>query len=326
MKTCVAIIILCLSFIFTAPSHATGTGHYYSGIFLTFIQTETYSSVLGGSVAHLEAAGLDDFGAIRQGILISGVISQETYVHVERLSREKYVKEVFLNSEGGDLLAGLALGRLFKERKLDTRVMAKAKCLSACALAFLGGVSRYIADDVDSFGFHRQYRIKNKQILYGDPVADTKLIDAYLHSVDFYGIMANEIVATTGLMEFSINALIRRDILTMDDAFADRISVELISETGVTPYEAIVTACNQYRGISSLNHPDSHISLSCAATIPPLRLPMLVRSKAVPTNHSDEVKDVLFRAIMAIREMKDPLEKNKFWDGYEAYKKARLGE
>ena len=49
-----------------------------------------------------------------------------------------------LSSNGGDVYAGLNMGYLFKEFDVATRVRAGDLCLSACALAFLGGTASHL--------------------------------------------------------------------------------------------------------------------------------------------------------------------------------------
>lgn len=74
---------------------------------------------------------------------------------------------VVLNSEGGSLTGGLELGRLFREFGLSTsvgrvahgssytdEVFNDARCVSACAYAFIGGTSRSIREG-NSIGFHQ---------------------------------------------------------------------------------------------------------------------------------------------------------------------------
>lgn len=74
---------------------------------------------------------------------------------------------VMLNSPGGDVIAGLRLGREFREQGFNTQVgraqrlpqggyqLRVGDCASACTFAFLGGLSRYAEDDV--IGVHRFY-------------------------------------------------------------------------------------------------------------------------------------------------------------------------
>lgn len=74
---------------------------------------------------------------------------------------------VMLNSPGGDVIAGLRLGREIREQGFNTQVgraqrlptgghqLRMGDCASACTFAFLGGLSRYAEDDV--IGVHRFY-------------------------------------------------------------------------------------------------------------------------------------------------------------------------
>ncbi len=60
---------------------------------------------------------------------------------------------VVLNSPGGNLVAGLAIGRLVRLRAFATAVPDDALCASACALAWLGGTKRYLGPH-SALGFH----------------------------------------------------------------------------------------------------------------------------------------------------------------------------
>jgi hypothetical protein len=74
---------------------------------------------------------------------------------------------VVFSSPGGDVIAGLRLGREIREQGFNTQVgfpqrlprggysMRPGDCASACTFAFLGGVERYAEDDV--IGVHRFY-------------------------------------------------------------------------------------------------------------------------------------------------------------------------
>jgi hypothetical protein len=66
---------------------------------------------------------------------------------------------VWLNSPGGNLFAGMQLGRLIREQGasthiIDGRTLFPGECYSACALAFLGGVHRFV-DNGARYGVHR---------------------------------------------------------------------------------------------------------------------------------------------------------------------------
>lgn len=74
---------------------------------------------------------------------------------------------VMLHSPGGDVIAGVRLGREFRQHGFNTQVglaqrlpaggyqLRQGDCASACTFAFLGGVQRYAPDDV--IGIHRFY-------------------------------------------------------------------------------------------------------------------------------------------------------------------------
>jgi hypothetical protein len=67
--------------------------------------------------------------------------------------------EVWLNSPGGNLFAGMQLGRIMRKHGawthiIDSRTLLPGECYSACALAFLGGVHRF-NDNGARYGVHR---------------------------------------------------------------------------------------------------------------------------------------------------------------------------
>ena len=66
---------------------------------------------------------------------------------------------IWLNSPGGNLFAGMQLGRLIRKRDASThiinsRTLRPGECYSACSLAFLGGVYRF-GDHGARYGVHR---------------------------------------------------------------------------------------------------------------------------------------------------------------------------
>ena len=67
---------------------------------------------------------------------------------------------VWLNSPGGNLFAGMQLGRIIRKHGasthiIDYRTLLPGECYSACSLAFLGGVYRF-NDNGARYGVHRQ--------------------------------------------------------------------------------------------------------------------------------------------------------------------------
>jgi len=66
---------------------------------------------------------------------------------------------VWLNSPGGNLFAGMQLGRIIRQHGasthiIDYRTLRPGKCYSACAMTFLGGVYRF-NDNGARYGVHR---------------------------------------------------------------------------------------------------------------------------------------------------------------------------
>ena len=66
---------------------------------------------------------------------------------------------VWLNSPGGNLFAGMQLGRIIRShggwtRIINPRTLLAGECYSACAIAFLGGVYRF-NDNGARYGVHR---------------------------------------------------------------------------------------------------------------------------------------------------------------------------
>ena len=60
--------------------------------------------------------------------------------------------EIWFDSPGGDIREALLIGRAVRARRAFTRIPAGARCVGACAEAFLGGVAREV-DDGGRLGF-----------------------------------------------------------------------------------------------------------------------------------------------------------------------------
>ena len=63
---------------------------------------------------------------------------------------------VAFNSDGGNLLAGLGIGRAIRLKEFTTIVPKNSVCASACGLAWLGGIERLV-DEGAHVGFHAAY-------------------------------------------------------------------------------------------------------------------------------------------------------------------------
>ena len=108
----------------------------------------------------------------QEAILAEGWITQNTLELAKAQAPTWPAKaNLIFNSDGGDLLAAMDLGRWIRANQLNTRVGApkvskvtppssntgveqsSGRCLSACVLSFMGGVQRVI-DPADIIGFH----------------------------------------------------------------------------------------------------------------------------------------------------------------------------
>lgn len=108
-------------------------------------------------------------------IVADGEITADTpkrfSAFMETVELDGFKFEVWLNSGGGNLLAGLELGSLIRNTGfLDTVVQSEntsAKCYSSCAYAFMGGREREVPDGA-KIGFHQFYSNLDANVSYTD--------------------------------------------------------------------------------------------------------------------------------------------------------------
>jgi hypothetical protein len=109
---------------------------------------------------------------------------------------------VYLNSRGGDLAAGVAIGTVIREAGFSTAVgretadrleRAPGVCFSACAFAYAGGGWRYLDDDAQ-IGVHRFHRESPRRDDLAAGQSVSGLITRYLSdmgvSTDLFALMA----------------------------------------------------------------------------------------------------------------------------------------
>jgi hypothetical protein len=87
---------------------------------------------------------------------------------------------VLLASPGGNLFAGLRIGKLIHLRKFATAVPDGSGCASACAIAWLGGATRYMGPKA-LIGFHAAYRMDKGRAT--ETGAGNALVGAYLNGL-----------------------------------------------------------------------------------------------------------------------------------------------
>lgn len=241
----------------------------YLGDLYTYEKAESYSSIFDGRVYLLEPGGYDVFHDASWALLIEGVISNETTQTVQTLLRRiPGITLIFFDSPGGDLFAGLTLGKLLASGDYQTIVNDGNECESACALAFLGGRSRKIIAEPNKFGFHRQYYIRNNKIQYGSWSDDITTIAQYLKEINFVGIQADEVVGTSGLVTYSDNRLEDRGLVTETRRDHRKIIEKTFSVTGASIIERYFASC-------LIRLIREKVSI-CEQYVPVFRLPMLL--------------------------------------------------
>lgn len=110
-------------------------------------------------------------------IEIDGAINKDTSFIIEKLLGEypncvrpngnSVAHNIYMNSNGGSLEDGYAMGRVIRRHQAAARVVSHQVCASACAVAFLGGHFRSLEGD-GVLIFHAPY-IKTENYL-GDSI------------------------------------------------------------------------------------------------------------------------------------------------------------
>lgn len=80
--------------------------------------------------------------------------------------RGRGVTSIRLNSPGGNMEAGMDVGRVIRDRRLSTYIEPGQTCASACVLAFLGGAVREVHAK-GRVGVHMASAIRNQKYIDG---------------------------------------------------------------------------------------------------------------------------------------------------------------
>jgi hypothetical protein len=176
-------------------------------------------------------------------ILANGLITSETPEKfdkfLEKNKKELYSPTIYFNSLGGNLIGGMKLARVIRDKKLNTyigmaenvdfnfsseedekryqTIVKKSVCYSACAYAFLGGVSRKIDKNTGSYGVHQFYS-------NGDYSEDSVQITSSLLSV-----FLDEMGVDRKLLDFA-SFTKKDDMFLLKSDFAKSMRVENFDE------------------------------------------------------------------------------------------------
>lgn len=177
----------------------------------------------------------------RETVIASGPVADDFLKFQEAIQRPGIKKVVFVNSPGGDLWTGLQVGRLIRERGLDTVV--SGYCVSACSIMFMGGINRSFSDVFSS-----------SMTYVGIHGASNKFTNAVLNFVQ------PEIFAFYKLtMGDKFNPTVMNQALyDMDDAGAMLTVFESTREPQRTPYHCKASQmarrnCTEFKDLDALS-------------------------------------------------------------------------
>ena len=133
---------------------------------------------------------------------------------------------VAFSSDGGSLVAGLRIGEAIRRKRFSTIVPDGRRCASACALAWLGGVERFIGIS-GKISFHAAYDAASDESGVG-----TAVVDAYLSKI---GLPYEAVIYITQTASNEMTWL------NMSDAAQRGIRVTLLSSLAKETMAAIPT-------------------------------------------------------------------------------------
>lgn len=84
-------------------------------------------------------------------INLEGEIKSGDYEQLQRVIDRTGIKSISLNSSGGAAIEGYQIGYTIRKNMMSTVIKKGNKCLSACAIAYLGGTNKY---NYGILGFH----------------------------------------------------------------------------------------------------------------------------------------------------------------------------
>jgi hypothetical protein len=130
--------------------------------------------------------------------------------HVGRLTKAI----VGFKSDGGNLLAGIAIGKTIRLKSFATAVLDGERCASACALAWLGGAPRLMGTSA-YVGFHAAYVEKDGRAM--EIGVGNALVGSYLTQI---GLSENAVIYITAAAPTEVRWLTLRD--------AEKIGIDVV--------------------------------------------------------------------------------------------------
>jgi len=134
---------------------------------------------------------------------------------------------VLFESDGGDLEAGLEIGTRIRLRGFSSVVANGRQCHSACALAWLGGVTRLLGDSA-IVSFHAAYIVENG--IAQETGSGNALVGAYAANL---GLQRDTVLflTTANPEEFNVLTPDLANKLGLTVTFGDTTWIQIVSPT-----------------------------------------------------------------------------------------------
>ena len=153
-------------------------------------------------------------------MLISGVIEYDDIKDIIREIELGNYDTIVLNSPGGNLSAGVILGREFRKRNISTVIPSGAVCTSTCAYAFMGGTRRTV-ELGGRYGLHRPFIMITDEIkdsnplkVWNDGMLTGVYVSSYLLEMGMKGELAVLHLVHKEMKYFTIDELKKYNITT----------------------------------------------------------------------------------------------------------------
>jgi ATP-dependent protease ClpP protease subunit len=197
---------------------------------------------------------------------IEGKITDLTVNAVKReFGKTPKIELVNLNSPGGDLDAGIALGRLLRENRATTQVWSLGQCASSCVFALAGGVTRGVVGKV---GIHRPYLTNTSLTEDGVRKATTQMeekIRTYFREMNIPQRLADDMMATPSdqIKWLTVQELVNYGLFGPDPVIAEARILASAKKHGISRTE-FQRRCQELTGRKSLTTEQLLLTFECA--------------------------------------------------------------
>jgi len=117
---------------------------------LMMVLVAMFPAVAKAELSYISGEGDDGL----RYVVVEGAFTQrDNLSDFEKAIRSFRPKVIGFDSEGGNIFKAMELGRIIRRHGLATIQLRQLECASACALAFMGGRSRYA--EPGSIGVHK---------------------------------------------------------------------------------------------------------------------------------------------------------------------------